>query len=223
MFYRFQIKVFLLIIFSTVATQVYAASVDCKKADNFAEKFICSDTKTSKLDKDISILYDNLMDSNEEAGIQFSQSWPSERDACETGDCVIAALTTRRSELLAGADDFYSYDGETPYMIDSIVVGMLGKKVLYVRYFGFGKKSENFCTFRLDRDGEILTWKEMGQDTDLVLNFPVTYTQNGFVIDLYPKDKKFSTNSGGGITSLCGLNVYPPAHIILKQNKLSID
>ncbi|MBU2870402.1 lysozyme inhibitor LprI family protein [Colwellia sp. E2M01] len=73
---------------------VNAASFDCKKAGNYAERVICTSEKLSSLDDELSVLYKKL--NNSEGDWRESQlTWLKDRNSCKTQECLLTTYQTR--------------------------------------------------------------------------------------------------------------------------------
>lgn len=78
-----------------------AASFNCQKAGNFIEHTICNDTKLSKLDDDLAVVYKNAMKNtkNKEFLKQQQFSWIEERNSCKNVECLQNSYSKRISQL----------------------------------------------------------------------------------------------------------------------------
>lgn len=78
-----------------------AASFNCQKAGNFIEHTICNDTKISKMDDDLAVLYKNAMKNtkNKELLKQQQFSWIEERNSCQNVECLQNSYSKRVSQL----------------------------------------------------------------------------------------------------------------------------
>ena len=78
-----------------------AASFNCQKAGNFIEHTICNDTKLSKMDDDLAVLYKNAMKNtkNKELLKQQQFSWIEERNSCQNVECLQNSYSKRISQL----------------------------------------------------------------------------------------------------------------------------
>ena len=78
-----------------------AASFNCQKAGNFIEHTICNDTKLSKLDDDLAVVYKNAMKNtkNKEGLKQQQFAWIEERNSCQNVECLQNSYSKRISKL----------------------------------------------------------------------------------------------------------------------------
>jgi uncharacterized protein len=84
-------------------TCAQAATFDCKKASNFAEKVICSDSRLTSMDDQLGRLYKDALaaSSNSETLKTEQKAWLSTRNQCKNSDCILKAYTDRISALSA--------------------------------------------------------------------------------------------------------------------------
>ena len=89
--------------YSVLMTCAQAATFDCKKASNFTEKAICSDSRLTSMDDQLGRLYkDALAASSDGEGLKTEQkAWLSSRNQCKDSDCIMKAYTDRISALSA--------------------------------------------------------------------------------------------------------------------------
>ena len=89
--------------YSVLMTCAQAATFDCKKASNFTEKAICSDSRLTSMDDQLGRLYkDALAASSDSEGLKAEQkAWLSSRNQCKDSDCIMKAYTDRISALSA--------------------------------------------------------------------------------------------------------------------------
>ena len=91
-------KILIICIFFTVS--IFGASFDCTKAKTNVEKMICSDSKLSALDENLSKVYSNFYFISKE--IKSDQiAWMKKRNKCKDDACIKTAYTTRIQELNA--------------------------------------------------------------------------------------------------------------------------
>ncbi len=89
----------------------FAAGFDCAKASSAVEKLICSDSRLSKADEELSDLYSRaLAGSGKKAEFKKEQMvWiRTERDRCRDKDCL-AAEYKKRIEVLSGPSPIEEY------------------------------------------------------------------------------------------------------------------
>lgn len=81
---------------------VHAASFDCKKANSYVERTICSDPKLSAMDEQLTAFYkQTLLSSLDKKAVKQSQrAWLREvRNVCESSPCLVAAYENRLAEI----------------------------------------------------------------------------------------------------------------------------
>lgn len=79
-----------------------ATSFDCKKASTSIEKRICADPELSRLDEQLTTLYQKSLDTSENKIVirRKQHEWlTGKRDTCRDEQCVKAAYTARIQEL----------------------------------------------------------------------------------------------------------------------------
>lgn len=86
------------------ATAVQAASFDCSKASTKIEKTICSDTELSKLDGDLSEIYQSALQKELQIKtVRYDQKeWLKIRNGCLDRDCIKEAYVSRIAQLTLG-------------------------------------------------------------------------------------------------------------------------
>jgi uncharacterized protein len=86
------------LLLAVLASNSMAASFDCTKASNFAEKEICSDGYLSGLDTSLSRNYKAALlkaPDRQDALIQSQREWLATRNQCTTQKCLDQAMVTR--------------------------------------------------------------------------------------------------------------------------------
>jgi uncharacterized protein len=152
----------------SATTIAFSASFDCTHTIFYAEKYICTDAVASKLDEDISILYRNLLISDGNGVKKTQLHWLALRNACSDITCINKLLNDRRTELLAGADNYVSYLGVSSQIAHNIVIGMQQEKIIFIRYLSINKRNED-CNFVMKKQGDALVSEE-GEKLPLTIN-----------------------------------------------------
>lgn len=83
---------------SLLATSLYSASFDCKKASTFIEKTICNDTELSKLDEELASAYKKVFNSlSDKTELKKDQlDWlKNSRDKCTSLEALKTTYTNR--------------------------------------------------------------------------------------------------------------------------------
>lgn len=93
----------LIFLLSVLATPAGAASFDCKLAQGKIETTICADSGLSKLDKQLSTSYSQVvrMSSDEQSEKSMQRAWLRARNACKNITCLQEAYASRNSEFRA--------------------------------------------------------------------------------------------------------------------------
>ncbi|MFN7113925.1 MAG: lysozyme inhibitor LprI family protein [Alphaproteobacteria bacterium] len=101
------------------AVPAAAASFDCTKAQNVAEKVICSDSSLSALDKELAAVYKRAKDvaqDPETLAVQ-QRNWLGDRNLCNKAACLYEAYNTRITRLTDYADALQNADADAAVFI----------------------------------------------------------------------------------------------------------
>lgn len=92
----------LLLIMTLLTSNVYGASFNCNQKLTKVEKNICSNTKISKLDEELSLFYKKAMakESNPEKLKKEQRTWMKQRNRCKNNECLIDEYENRILEFI---------------------------------------------------------------------------------------------------------------------------
>lgn len=96
--FRFDCKLFSLIVFTFLSANVYAASFDCAKAGTKIEKMICASPTLNELDSDLASIYKEAV--GKDSSIKQDQrDWIKERNQCSNVECLEQSYKERIATL----------------------------------------------------------------------------------------------------------------------------
>jgi uncharacterized protein len=95
------VRILGLTVLMAFASTASAVSYDCQKAKTFTEKAICQDQELSALDDELDSSYQaaEARSKNPKALKKQQMKWLSERDTCQTNNCVKKSYQKRIIDL----------------------------------------------------------------------------------------------------------------------------